>query len=64
MKEIGKYILIGIGVMLLYWGWIAVFTVFLKGMGWEAAVTAGTGFFLSFEMVVLAGIIISKIKKP
>lgn len=57
MKDILKYILIGLGVVLLYWVWIAFFPSFFNGMTSEAATTVGTGFFLSFEMVVLAGII-------
>ena len=62
MKDILKYILIGLGVALLYWVWIAFFPSFFNGMTFEGAITVGTGFFLSFEMVVLAGIIISKMK--
>ena len=63
MKDIWKYILIGLGVVFLYWVWIAFFPSFFNGMSREIAVMVGTGFFLSFEMAFLAGVIISKIKK-
>ena len=62
MKDIWKYILIGLGVAALYWLWVVFFPTFFNGLKWEAAITVGTGFFLSFEMVILAGIMISKIK--
>ncbi|MEG1593430.1 MAG: hypothetical protein RR350_03390 [Oscillibacter sp.] len=62
MKDIWKYILLGLGVVFLYWVWIAFFPSFFNGMTWEVATTVGTGFFLSFEIVILAGIIISKMK--
>ena len=62
-KDILKYILIGLGVALLYWMWIALFPSFFNGLAEDEAYIVGTGPFLSFEMVLLAGVILSKLKK-
>lgn len=63
MKNIWKYVLSGLGVGVIYLVWITIFSDILNGLSWEAAATVGTGFFLSFEMVILSGIIITKINK-
>ena len=62
VKDIVKYIFIGLGVALLYWMWIALFPSFFNGLAEDEAIIVGTGFFLSFEMVVLAGVILSRLK--
>ena len=57
-----RYVLIGLGVVLLYWIWIAWFPSFFNGISQEGAITVGTGFFLSLELVVLTGVILEKFK--
>jgi hypothetical protein len=64
MKTILKSIFIGLGVLLLYWIWIAWFPSFFNGLAQDEALIVGTGFFLSFELVILAGVILSKMKNP
>nr|WP_326208234.1 hypothetical protein [uncultured Oscillibacter sp.] len=49
--------------MFLYWVWIAWFPSFFSGLAQDEALLVGTGFFLSFEMVILAGVILSEMKK-
>ena len=56
------YVFIGLLVLLLYWTWIALFPVIFTGLTWDMALVVGTGAFLSFEMVILVGVIISKLK--
>lgn len=47
-------ILAGLGVVLLYFVWAALFHDFLNGLSPEGALTVGTGSFLAFELVILA----------
>ena len=61
MISLLKYILMGLGVSLLYWIWISCGPLFF--LTWTEALVFKTGVFLSFEMVILAGIILSKTKK-
>ena len=61
MKNIWRYILIGFGVVILEWIFLAVFSPWFNGMGELGGIIIGVGFFLAFEMVICTGIIISKI---
>lgn len=61
MKNIWRYILIGFGVVILEWIFLAVFSPWFNGMGELGGIIIGVGFFLVFEMVICTGIIISKI---
>ena len=56
MNSLVKYILMGLGVSLLYWIWISCGPLFF--LTWTEALVFKTGVFLSFEMVILAGIIL------
>lgn len=65
MKHIVKFIFIGLGVMFLYWIWIAWCPSFFSGLAQDEALLVGTGFFLSFEMVILTGVLLVKMRnKP
>lgn len=61
MKNMGKYILIGLGVLLVEWVFVALFSEMFNGLSQEGAVVIGSAFFLAFEMVICTGTIISKI---
>lgn len=61
MKNIWRYILIGFGVVILEWIFLAFFSPWFNGMGELGGIIIGVGFFLAFEMVICTGIIISKI---
>lgn len=61
MKNIWRYILIGFGVVILDWIFLAFFSPWFDGMGELGGIIIGVGFFLAFEMVICTGIIISKI---
>lgn len=63
MKNIGKYILIGLGVILVEWIFLAVVSEMFNGLSQEGAVVIGSAFFLAFEMVICTGVIVSKIDK-
>ena len=63
MKNMGKYILIGLGVVLVEWVFLSLFMEMFNGLSQEGAVVIGSAFFLAFEMVICAGVIISKIEK-
>ena len=63
MKNIGKYILIGVGVVAVEWVFLAVFMEIFNGLTHEGALIVGSAFFLAFEMVVCTGVIVSKIKQ-
>ncbi len=63
MKNMGKYILIGLGVVLAEWIFIAFFSEMFNGLSQEGAVAIGSAFFLAFEMVICTGVIVSKIDK-
>ena len=64
VKNIGKYILIGLGASFICYVWTELIFPALFGsiFSYGDALILGTGTFLSFEMVVLAGIILSKQK--
>ena len=62
MKNIGKYILIGLGAVLIEWIFLAFFSEWFNGLSQEGAVVVGSAFFLAFEMVICTGVIVSKIK--
>ena len=63
MKSYLKYILIGIGTVVLEWIFVALVSSFFSGLSQEGSVVIGTGFFLAFEMVICTGAIISKINR-
>ena len=63
MKNIWKYILIGLGVVVVEWIFLAVFHAWFNGLDQTGAVVIGAAFFLAFEMVICTGAIISKIDK-
>ena len=61
MNGIGQYILIGLGVARLHWTWVICGPLFFLTDA-EAWILK-SGLFLSFEMVILTGVILSKLKK-
>ena len=63
MKNMGKYILIGMGVVLVEWVFLEFFSAMFNGLSQEGAVAVGSAFFLAFEMVICTGVIVSKIEK-
>lgn len=63
MKTMWKYVLIGIGVVIVEWIFLALFSEIFNGLSQEGAVVVGAAFFLAFEMIVCTGVIISKIEK-
>ena len=63
MKNMGKYILIGIGVVIVEWIFLAFFMEMFNGLSQEGAVVIGAAFFLAFEMVICTGAILSKLEK-
>lgn len=56
-------LLAGLGAVLLYFLWAALFHDLLNGLSPEGALTVATGSFLAFELVILAGWIRSKIDR-
>ena len=62
MKNMWKYILIGLGVVVIEWIFLAFFYPWFNGMGELGGIIIGVGFFLAFEMVICTGAIISKIQ--
>ena len=63
MKNMGKYILIGIGVVIIEWIFLAFFSAVFNGLSQEGAIVIGAAFFLAFEMVICTGAILSKLEK-
>ncbi len=63
MKNIWKYILIGLGVVVAEWVFLALFIEVFNGLGQTGGVVIGAAFFLAFEMVICTGVIISKIEQ-
>ena len=53
-------ILAGLGVVLLYLVWAALFHDLSNGLSPEGALTVATGSFIAFELVILAAWIRSK----
>ena len=45
MKNMGKYILIGIGVVIIEWIFLALFMEMFNGLSQEGAVVIGAAFF-------------------
>lgn len=58
-----KYILIGIGTVILEWFFLSLFFTFFNGISMEAGVCLGVGFFLAFEMVICTGAVLSRLEK-
>ena len=48
MKNIGKYVLMGLGVVFLEWVFLAIFSEMINGLSQEGAVAVGSSFFLAF----------------
>ena len=63
MKNIGRYILIGLVVVFVEWVFLAFFMETFNGLSQEGALIVGSAFFLAFEIVMCTGIIVSKIHK-
>ena len=63
MKNIWKYILIGLAVIVIEWIFLSVFHAWFNGLDQTGAVVIGAAIFLAFEMVICTGAIISKIEK-
>lgn len=63
MKNTWKYILIGLGVVIVEWIFLAVFIELFNGLGQTEGVVIGAAFFLAFEMVICTGVVISKIEQ-
>lgn len=63
MKNMGKYILIGIGVVIIEWIFLAFFSEMFNGLSQEGAIVTGAAFFLAFEMLICTGAILSKMDK-
>lgn len=61
MKNIWKYILIGLGVVIAEWVFLALSPAMFNGLEQTGAIITGAAFFLSFEMVICTGVIVSKI---
>ena len=63
MKNIWKYILIGLGVVAVEWVFLAFFMEIFNGLTHEGALIVGSAFFLAFEMIICTGVIVSKINQ-
>lgn len=63
MKNIWKYSIIGIIVVLAEWLFVALCESFFDGSSMEVATIIGVGFFLAFELVICTGLIISRLNK-
>ena len=63
MKTIWKYMLAGLVVAFVCFCWTCFFDNAFHGLVTEQRIAFGVGLFLSFETVVLTGIIVSKIDK-
>ena len=63
MKNLWKYVLVGLSTVLLEGIFIALTPVFLNGLSYTEGIITGIGFFLAFEMVICTWAIISKIEK-
>ena len=58
MKNMWKYILIGLGTVILEWIFLSAFSPWFNGMGELGGIIIGVGFFLAFEMVIFTGAIV------
>lgn len=63
MRNMWKYILIGLGTIVLEWIFLALAFALFNGLDQMAGAVLGTSFFLAFEMVICTGVILSKIEK-
>ncbi len=64
MKDVWKYILIGLAVVAVEWVFLAFFAKFFNGLTPTEALIIGTALFLAFEIVICTGAIISKFDSP
>ena len=62
MKNMGKYLFLGIVAVALEWVFVALADAFFDGMPQTERVVIGTGFFLAFELVICTGAVISKLE--
>lgn len=62
MKNLYKYILAGLGVIVLEWIFLAAFATWFNGMGELGGIIVGAAFFIAFEIAVCTGIIVSKLE--
>lgn len=63
MKNIWKYLLAGLGIVLVEWVFLALFSEMFNGLSQEGAIAVGSAFFLAFEMIICTGYIATKIEK-
>lgn len=63
MKTIWKYVVTGLVVAFVCFCWTSFFDNAFHNLVSEQRIAFGVGLFLSFEMVILAGIVISKINE-
>lgn len=63
MKNMWKYVLIGLGTIVLEWIFLSLVFAVFNGLDQTSGIVMGSAFFLAFEMVICTGAIISKIEK-
>ncbi len=63
MKNLWKYVLIGLCTVIAEWVFVALVAAFFTGLSQNESVAIGTGFFLAFEMIICTGAIVEAIKK-
>lgn len=63
MKNLWKYVLAGLCVVVVEWIFLALFSEVFNGLSQEGAVVVGAAFFLAFEIVICTGFIISKLER-
>lgn len=64
MKDVWKYILIGLGVTAVELVFLVLFAKLFNGLTPTEALIIGAALFLAFEIVVCTGAIISKCSFP
>ena len=64
MKDVWKYILIGLGVAAVELVFLVLFAKFFNGLTPTEALIIGAALFLAFEIVICTGAIISKYSFP
>lgn len=62
MKNVVKYILISVVLIFAQW-WFIGYMQEISDTSWEVSAITAVGYFLSVEMVVCTGLILSKIGK-
>ena len=64
MKDVWKYILIGLVVVAVEGVFLTLLAKFFNGLTPTEALIIGAAFFLAFEIVICTGVIISKLNFP